>query len=230
MKFKSQMVTEASGSIGGITYSHNRGGMYTRSRATPTNPNTTYQQAVRGTVAQLTSLWLNLLTAGQREAWDTYAENVPLPDALGEPRNVGGLAMYVRSNVGRIQAALVRVDAAPTVFNLGDYTDPVIGVISAGGGTASIAFTVGDDWVGEDDAGMLLYASRGVNASINYFKGPYRFGDSIDGDGVTPETSPYSLTLPFTVALDQRCFLMARVSRADGRLSAPFRGFNVVSA
>jgi len=221
MKFKSQVITEASGSVGGQTFSHNRGGMYIRARAVPVNPGSVYQQAVRNYVAQLTSLWLNTLTAAQRNLWDQYAEAVPLPDRLGEPRNAGGLGQYVRSNVPRLQAGLTRVDVGPTVFNLGAFTNPTIASITAP--TAlSLAFDNTDAWASEVGAAMLVYGSRTMNPSINYFKGPYRYADQIAG-AATPPTSPAAITLPFTQVAGLVCFVRVRVTRADGRLSSSFR-------
>jgi hypothetical protein len=223
MKFKSPVISEASGSIAGITYSHNRGGMYMRQRVIPTNPGSPFQQAIRAFTGQLANLWLNTLSADQRRAWDTYAEHVLIPDTLGEMRNIGGLGHYVRSNVPRLQAAEPRVDDGPTIFNLGDFTEPTWSNVSAGGGTGDLGFDNADDWANEDDAAMLILCSRGQNPSINYFKGPYRYAGEVQGDSVTPPTSPASITLPFAVALGQRSFCQVRVSRADGRLSLPFR-------
>lgn len=221
-------VATASGSLGGVTFSHNRGGPYMRTRAVPTNPNSPFQQEVRGAVSQLTSLWLTALTPVQRTAWDTYAEQVPLPNPLGDPRNVGGLAMYIRSNVPRLQAQLPRVDAAPIIFDLGAYTPPGIDSLVAPN-VLTISFDNTDDWANEDDAAMLVFSSRGQNESINYFKGPYRRNASILGDGLTPPTSPSVLAYPFTVAATQRAFQRFVVTRADGRLSADFRDFVVVT-
>lgn len=227
MIYKSDRTTEASGSIGGTTFSHNRGGQYIRARVIPVNPGSVFQQAVRGYVAQLTSLWQTVLTEAQRAAWDNYADLVPLPNALGDPHNVGGLAMYVRSNVPRLQAALPRVDAGPVVFNLGPFTMPAIASITAP--TAlSLTFDNTDAWANEDDAAMLVYGSRGMNDSINYFKGPYRFADKIDGDAVTPPTSPAAIVMPFPLVASQKAFVRVRVSRADGRLSSSFRSFGIV--
>jgi hypothetical protein len=230
VKFKPTIAGEASGSVGALTFSHNRGGAYIRNRVIPVNPNTKEQQAIRGFVATLTSYWLNSLTALKRAAWDTYALNVPLLDSLGEPRNAGGLGMFVRSNVSRLQAAMPQQDDAPVIFNLGDYTAPVPGVASAAGQTLSLAFENGDDWANEDDSAMLVYLSRGMNASINYFKGPYRFADSVDGDSVTAPTSPQSIACPFPIAEDQKLGVKVNVTRADGRYSSPFRGTVVVAA
>jgi hypothetical protein len=230
VKFKSQIITQASGSIGGTTFSHNRGGMYMRSRATPTNPNSPQQQAVRTAVASLVSTWNNVLTAPQRAVWDAYAENTPVLNKLGEPINVGGLAMYIRANVPALQASLTRIDDGPTTFNTGEYTEPVIGTISEAGQTMSLAFTAADDWASEDGAAMLVLASRGQNASINYFKGPYRYAGKVEGDSGTPPTSPASIALPFAVVEGQKVFFQVRVIRADGRLSAPFRGVGTCAA
>jgi hypothetical protein len=227
MKCRPLLADAMSGSVGGLVASHNRGGTYFRQRATPVNPGSTYQDLVRQILAQLTSLWQTVLTQDQRDAWDAYAANVTLPDRLGDQRNVGGIAQYVRSNVPRLQAGLTRVDDGPTVYNLGDFTLPTIASITAP--TAlSLGFTTGDDWVSEDGAAMLVFGSRGQNASINYFKGPYRFAGSIDGDSGTPPTSPAAITLPFVLTAGQKGFIKYAVTRADGRLSTSFRDFDIV--
>jgi hypothetical protein len=231
MKFKSALVTEASGSIGGMTASHNRGGYYFRQRSIPTNPNSPQQQAVRTIVAALASAWVNTLTANQRAFWEIYADHVQLPDPLGEPRNVGGLAMYVRTNVPAVQAGLARIDDAPTTYDLGgEFTEPAFGTISAAGGTAEVAYTNTDPWASEDGAALLILLSRGQNTSVNYFKGPYRFAGLVEGDSGTPPTSPLSATAPFPMAVGQRLFGQARVRRADGRLSLPVRFRGTVGA
>lgn len=229
MKFKSSLLAQASGSVGGSTYSHNKGGMYIRNRSIPTNPNTTYQQAIRSIVGQLTDLWLTTLTAAQRAAWDAYAAAVPILDSLGESRAVTGLNMYVRSNTPRLQAALPRVDDGPTIQNLGDYTAPAIASVAAAADTADVSFTNTDDWANEDDAALLAYFSRPKSASINFFKGPYRYADKVDGDSVTPPTSPATIALPFPVEVGHRVFGRLQVSRADGRLSQPTRLFQAAS-
>lgn len=219
-------VAAISGSIGGTVFSRNRGGAYMRLRAIPVNPNTVFQQEVRSLMATLTSRWLDTLTEDQRAAWDTYADNVHLPNPLGADRNVGGLGMYCRSNISRLQADpvfLTRVDDAPVIFNLGPYTLPVLDNAIESAQTADVAFDNADDWAGETGSAMLIYGSRARNPSTNYFKGPYRFAHVIEGDDTTPPTSPATVTWPFPFVETQRLFLFARVTRLDGRLSSPFR-------
>lgn len=220
--FTSPILAEASGSVGGLVFSHNKGGGYIRARATVTNPNTPQQQVVRSLLSQLTATWVTTLTDIQRQAWTDYAANVPLPNALGAPRNVSALNMYVRTNVPLIQAGFARQDAAPTLFTLGDFT-AAAGAASAGPQNIAISFTTTDAWVDEDDAGMLIYVSRQQNNTINFFKGPYQFAGSIDGDSIAPPTSPATIPVPFPLTAGNKLFFRQQVVRADGRLSADAR-------
>lgn len=229
MIFTSTLLAEASGRVGGLIFSHNAGGAYIRSAGTVTNPNTPAQVAVRDILSQLTSLWVSTLTQAQRDAWTLYATNVTLINRLGSPINVAGLNQYIRTNVPIIQAGFARQDAAPTIFDLGDFTAPgVQGEFATQ--RVSVIFAITDAWVDEDDAGLLIYASRPQNASINFFRGPYRFAGSIDGDAIAPPTSPAFVPAPFPITVGQRIFVRSRVVRADGRVSSEAFAQGVVAA
>lgn len=223
MKFKSSIFAQSSGSLAGTVFSHNKGGQYVRNRSTPTNPNTPQQQLIRSLVGGLANLWTNTLTAAQRTAWDTYADNVTLLNSLGEAIHVTGLNMYTRSNTARLAGGLARIDAAPTIFNTGDFTPPSF-ALDEPNDEIDISFDNTDAWANEDDASMLVYTSQPQGLAINFWKGPYRFAGRIDGDAVTAPTSPAAVTLAFTVATGQRIFARVIVVRADGRVSLPFRG------
>lgn len=222
MLFKSALVTQASGSIGGMTASHNAGGMYMRARTIPTDPATAQQIKIRNYVAVLANKWSSALSDAQRAAWAVYAANVPLLNPLGDQTYKSGINMYTRGNVARLQAGFARVDDAPTVYNLGDFTDPTVG-FDATADEIDVTFTDTDDWANEDDAAMLVWASRPQNRTINFFKGPYQFAGSIDGDSVTPPTSPAAISAPFVAAAGQKIFVIIKVVRADGRVSYGFR-------
>lgn len=229
MKFKSQVYTQASGSIGGITYSHNRGGLYTRSRAIPTDPGTVQQQVIRGLVGGLATYYSTSLTPAQRAGWKLYAEQVPIVDALGEPINIGAVAQFLRTNVARLQSAQAQIDDAPTIFNLAE-TPQITPTASEATQLVSVAFDDGQDWCSEDDAFMFIFVSRPQNESINFFKGPYRLADAIAGDSAVPITSPQTVTAPFPFVEGQKLFVKANVGRADGRYSTPFRNGCVAAA
>lgn len=222
MRFKSPIVGAVSGSIGGTTYAHNAGGMYMRARATPTDPGRPAQMVIRGIVASLVNHWVNTLITAQRSAWEGYAENVPLPDVFGDPRYRSGINHYVRSNVGRLQRGLTRIDDGPTTFNLGQFTSPTFAV---NGSLNVFVITIvnTDDWANETGSYMLVWGSRPQNPTINFFKGPYKSMVPIAGDDETPPENENSIGVPYVYVPSQKGFLRVNVSRADGRLSTPFR-------
>lgn len=222
MKFQSMIISRGSGSIGGLTASHNKGGNYFRARTTPTDPASVFQTAVRTIMAALVNDWENTLTQGQRDGWTTYAFNTPLLDQFGDPRTVTALNMFCRYNVPAIQSGLAGVDDAPADFNTGEFTNVAM-VASAATGFA-ISFTPLDAWANETGSAMLFYASRPQNVGINFFKGPYRFVGTIDGDDVTPPTNPALFpAVPFALIAGQKVFGQVRVARLDGRLSVKQR-------
>lgn len=229
MKFKGTIGDQFSGSIGGLTAAHNRGGYYFRQRVIPVNPSSIFQQAVRGFVSELTSRWGTTLSASQRESWEIYSENVPISDTLGDPRKIGGLPQYIRSNVPRLQAGLSRIDDAPAIFDQGILTPPGITSITGSTGIAVVTFNNADTWAVTTGGALLCFASRGVNPSVNFFKGPFRFAGTVLGNTTTPPTSPQNITMPFTLAANQRVFMQFRGTASDGRLTPPFRNFSSVS-
>lgn len=174
VKFKSAVYTQASGSIGGITYSHNKGGMYTRSRATPTNPNTSRQQAIRSAMGGVLSYWTNVLTQTQRNAWDTYAANTPVLDKLGELRNLSGQQMFLRSNLQRVVAGISIIADGPTMYDTGET------VAFAGSDQFEIVSSVFDSTYNlsgkaSGDGHALLFIGDSQPASRVFFKGPYQY-------------------------------------------------------
>lgn len=218
MKVRFSILADASGSLGGLVASHNRGGQYLRIRVVPTNPSTGPQVEMRTIFGNLATAW-QTITQAQRDAWTTYAINVPITDSMGDPLTLTGQQMYVRNNSARIQAGLTRIDDGPTVFSL-DSLSPVAINPTAAADLYSIAFTEADAWVTEDDAGLLIYGSRELADTINFFKGPYRFQGIIQGDLATPPTSPdASVTSLFALTVGNVIFNRALSVRADGRIS-----------
>lgn len=222
MRFKSSVYTQVSGSVGGLTYSHNQGGMYVRSRTVPVNTNSAQQQVLRNAMGQLAAAWNQTLTVAQRTGWETFAANTPLVDALGDSRTVSGKAWYIKANSLRLQAGVSRIDTPPTLFEMATLTLPTF-TITAAGTTASMAFTNTDAWAGEAGGYLLVYASRAQNASRNFWNGPYRYAGKVTG-AATPPTSPATITLPFASGpTGSKQFFRVVAVRADGRPSATFR-------
>lgn len=219
MKFKSPVYSQASGSIAGITYSHNRGGMYARARTTPTNPNSDAQQLVKAAMASVSSAWVQTLDQGERDAWDVYAAQVPIPDSLGELRNIGGLGHYNRTNVIRVQNGLARIDVAPVIYDLGTFTPLSIEEIIEPADVL-LNFTNTDDWAGPDVGHCFALISRPQNVSINFFKGPFRSAGFLAG-AASPPVSPHTFTGAFPFLPGAKVFCQYRIQQGDGRTSLP---------
>jgi hypothetical protein len=86
-------MSAVSGSVAGTTYSRNAYGSYLRSRAIPSNPNTSLQQDVRGNFSQASSAWRSL-TADVRDAWAVFAESYSWSNAIGEVGVLKPNALY----------------------------------------------------------------------------------------------------------------------------------------
>lgn len=228
--FKSQIATQISGSVGGTTYAHNKGGMYMRARSIPTQPGSGNQLAVQAAFTQLVTAWSSTLTSVQRAAWDLYAQNVPVTNKLGDSITNSGQNWYIAANTPRLQAdtklsaTLSTIASGPTTFDRGDFTTPVATYSEASG--LSLAFTAADAWNNADGAAMFIYQGAPQNAGVNFFKGPFLLVGVIEGDSGTPPTSPFTVsaanltTLGYTVTEAQNIWTAVAVTQADGRLSS----------
>ena len=232
MLFKPLLGTDLSGKVGGLVASHNAGGAYFRAATIPTNPNTPFQQAVRTAVATLSSSWQDTLTQGQRDAWQTYADNVLVTNRIGEQVNISGLAHYVRSNTARLQNDVTTVSVAPTKFNLGQFGQGFVFAATQAGQTVDInfggTFPV-DPWISEAGSFLFVYLSRPQNSGIKFFKGPYRLAGSLQGDAIPP-ASPFVVTAPFAINEGQRIFARTVVAYADGRYTSSIFSTKVIAA
>jgi len=222
MKYTSALVTAASGSLKGITASHNKGGAYLRGRVTPTNPNSAQQIAVRAALSQLAQAWNTDLSAVQRTAWNLYASNVSRVNSLGAAVHLSGLQEYIRSNASRLQAGVARVDDAPTQFDSGQLTVPAAGLIDTltAPNVLKIGFANTDPWAIAAGGYLLVYASAAQNPGISFFKGPFRFVGKVTG-AATPPTSPATIptTLLLPIVAAKTTFVQVRASAPDGRLT-----------
>jgi len=227
VKFKSQVITQASGSVGGITYAHNKGGLYQRARSIPTDPASARQIAMRNAMATLAVRWTQNVTATERAAWAVYAANVPIVDSLGDSIFISALAWYVKLNTLRIQASVPVVDAGPTVFTTADITIPTQ-TFGAALDQIVVTYFATDAWAGEAGGYLLVYCSRPQSAGINFFKGPYRLAGKVTGAAVPP-TPPATIALPFPVAAGNQVFVKYVAVRADARASGIIRSSGIAA-
>ena len=223
-------VTQMSGSIGGTTFARNRSGNYARSRTKPVNPNTSGQQTARNAMSDITTRWSTTLTAAQRTAWNLYGSSVLMTNRLGENINLTGFNHYVRSNSIALQQGETLVDDGPTIFELPQADGTLAVTASEATQVITVAYDDTAAWANEDDGHLFVFQGSPQNAQRNFFNGPWRFLATEDGALAVPPTSPLTPTAVFAVAENQRIWIYARIWRADGRLSEPFRADVSVAA
>lgn len=223
-------IIQMSGSIAGTTHARNRYGNYVRARTKPVNPNTNLQDVVRSAVAFLADRWANTLTNVQRIAWNLYASSVAMQNKLGETIHLSGFNHYIRSNMIRKQTTQAIIDDGPVVFEL-PAQDPTLAITATEAAqTIDVAFDNTMDW--STEAGALMFEFQGTpqNAQRNFFAGPWRIMGVLVGADPGPVASPHVRPVQFAIAEGQRQWIYARITRADGRLSEPFRADAFVAA
>lgn len=219
MLFTSPVYSQASGSIAGITYSHGRGGMVTKARKTPTNPNSQRQRTIRYALGRLAPYWGEKLDAGQRDAWNLYAANVPWSNALGQTTFLTGHQHFIRCNGPRIQASIEILETAPTVYDLGTWTEPKI-YLASDEPKLMLEVNVDDDWNKTTGGYLLCYAGKTIGPGHKFYRNPWRYCGK--HAGVTSDPFLYAIfdvTWPWSA--DNIAWVYCRIIQVDGRMSFP---------
>lgn len=164
------VVTDIRNSIGGVTYSRNRGGSYSRARVAPLNPRSAAQTSVRQNFALNSKLWSGTLTAAQRVAWTIFAQNNPVTNVFGASKILSGNAMLMKLN-----QVLKQIGAAPITDPPTDLSVPALAAVLAYDGS------------GSPGALLVTTAAQSVTAGVKY----YIFATRPLPPGRTPQTSDY---------------------------------------
>lgn len=103
----------SSGSIAGVTHSHNRAGQYTRSRRAPVQTVGTGRKGViKAAFGAASSAW-GVLSGAVQAAWTAYANGHPYTDSLGQSIKLTGHQMYVAINTTLINCGAAQSAAIP---------------------------------------------------------------------------------------------------------------------
>lgn len=170
MKIKfGSIVTEGSGKIGGHVAAKNRAGAYLRTKTTPVNPSSTFQQNARGILGALSSQWSGL-TAAQRESFNKAVSQFAKTDIFGDLKNPSGINLFVKLNSNLINTGQAQITAAPTKVEIpfSPITSIVFDVSSS---LATITLSDG----ALDGSKVMVYATPSLSAGTSYAKNQKRF-------------------------------------------------------
>ena len=141
MKYIGLLSSAASGKLGGIVASHNRGGTYFRHHAVPVQPRTPAQTAVRNQLQGFSSAFKSL-TQAQIAGWNALALTVTLKSKLGTTYNPTGQQLFVSCNK---HLAAINITAllsnAPTIPSIPGFTSFTVATTSSYGYTTAITGT-----------------------------------------------------------------------------------------
>ena len=108
----SALVSDMRGKLNGSVFARNRGGLYLRTKVTPTNPQTAYQQAARNILGALSQAWKSL-TVGERLSWTNAVTNFQTTDVFGDIKSPSGLNLFVRLNANLGNVGIAQINVAP---------------------------------------------------------------------------------------------------------------------
>ena len=226
MLYKSHLVSDMSGSMCGLTASHNRGGRYFRCKVKPTDPATRAQRRARQSFSNVAADYAKL-SPTEQQSWRDYAQRIPRRGPLGDPVQLSGQQMYNRSklyakNVNEIAGAtpLVVPLIAPPGSTLPAFEEsPILTQALESSQAVEVSFITSEPWVSEDGASMTISVSPPQGAGVEFFKGPFQQALTVFGDSTTPPSSPVNVFVPFPIVAGQKLWLRILLFQGPGGLS-----------
>jgi hypothetical protein len=172
MKVLAGLVTQGTGSIGGMTMSNNKAGYYLRARTVPTNPRTALQTAIRSGLAALSGSWSSL-TSAQQAAWNLYGQNVTVVLNNGTSAKLSGHNWYVGANQLQLQAGAPTVLDGPTTFTM---ATPIILAAPTFGSSVTVNGSLVDPpTTASSDDQLMLFISKPVGLGVAKMPTSFRY-------------------------------------------------------
>lgn len=164
------IVADIRNKLNGSVFSKNRYGSYVRTKVTPVNPQTSFQQAARNRLASLSASW-RTLEASQRQAWIDAAVNFPVTNIFGNTEILSGQALYVSLNTNLILGGQAQITDPPAPGSIPVFAATAL---SADAGLGELEVTVSSATVPTGFT-MLVYATPSVGTGKQFVKNLYRF-------------------------------------------------------
>lgn len=220
MLIKSALLTAASGKLGGMVASHNKGGMYLRALTIPTTSTTAPALAAKARLATASAHFAGL-TQAERDSWTRAGTLRPELNALGDTKILSGIALHNRIHTRMVLAGDTPIDTAP-IGNDPDALSTASGTFDIGVGGTTLIFTPTPLGATEH---LWLEAALVDSQGIEYVEDQIRF---ITVDAAA-STSPFDYLISIELALGtltvgQKLILFPRVyDDATGLLSQRLR-------
>lgn len=159
------IVSEARNKVGGVVFSRNPHGAFSRAWSIPPYTNTAAQAAMRTALSTLSSRWRLTLTDEQREGWRSLGCRYKHVDVFAQKSNRPGLQAYLRANLALSSVGAATIDNAPRTQRA---TDPqAITATAASGLPPSIQVDALVD--PQPSEAVQVWVSPQLGSGRNYF-------------------------------------------------------------
>lgn len=216
------MMTDARGKLGGQVFSKNRGGAYVRTKVTPVNPQTTYQQNVRANFGNVSQSWAGL-TPEQIAAWNAAVNDWQSTDIFGDLRTPSGKNLFQRINNYLAELELAYFVNPPMKQVVQQITN-LTATATISPDAVSITLDASAN-LSDYDAYLLVSATPPVSNGVTFVKNRYRrIGkyEPIEGANTIDITADYVAKFgSFSSAVGQKMFIQVTPILSNGQVGVP---------
>jgi len=179
MKFGA-IVTDGRGKIGGHVASKNRGGAYLRTKVTPANAQTSFQNAIRATFTILAQAWRGL-TEEQRTAWNAAVTDFARTNIFGDLINPSGINLFQRLNNNLLSVGEAMISEPPLPAEVGSVV-----LTSATSAIGAATMTLVFDGPVPANTTVKVFATAPMSAGKSFVKSEFRQIGTIAAAGASP--------------------------------------------
>jgi len=209
------LIVDGRGKLGGHVASKNRAGSYLRTKVTPSNPQTIFQQGARNLLTSFSQGW-RALSDTQRAAWNAAVQAFGRTNVFGDLVKPSGKNLFTRLNVNLSNAGQSTITDPPQPEGAGEVTAGT--AVATNGGAYSIAHT--GSTVGHT---VQVWATPGVSPGRKYVRQEFRLLGTFAGGAASPYVATGTYTGRFgEAAVGTRvAFRLVSVNNTTGENSVP---------
>jgi hypothetical protein len=218
------IVVAGSGKIGGHVASRNKAGAYLRTKVTPVNPSTAYQQAARGLLASLSTQWSGL-TDAQRFSFNDAVSQFAKTDIFGDIKNPSGFNLFVKLNSNLVNSGQAQITTAPEKIEI---PFSPISAILMDVSDSSLDVNFGDAAL--DGAKVMVWATPPLSAGTSFAKNKLRLIGTYTVAAATLDAGADYIARFGAFTAGANIQVQVRAVVATGQVSAPQGGTATVTA
>lgn len=217
---------QASGRIGGTIFSKNRAGVYIRNGTKPVNTYSYYRQQVKARLSDASKHWVGL-TQAQRDAWNTWAAQVPWKNRLGQSISLSGQQGCIQCNARILAVGGAMIDI-PSLTVSPDNISGVTVTRDIGAGTFNLAWTSGA--LGASEC-LWLRGAVLDSPSQKYWTNRFRWFKTTAAAATTPQTLDADVATRFGTLQAGQLFVLeySVIDNLSGLVSSVFTDAGVVT-